>query len=395
MSSPHPSIASSPVGFAPRLLAAVIDAVIWAILTLALLGDPATLPPGSRFIVDWVLPAAMTLVVWTVWQATPGKMMIRARIVDAETGGLPTLGQYVIRYVGYFLALLPLGLGLLWIMFDSRKRGLHDIMAGTMVVRTPRHGVEARVEHAAHIHAPPAAAPARTSTVPAPRIFPGGFGPWGTPTAEQDRASMVWIRDDVLYLAAVNRENHPGAMAAVSAGAGFPGREVPLGALHSVTAPQDSAEAEITYAVEDGTCETRIASLRSTGERDELLGALLIRMGGGWARVEEQEARAPLLWEGLKAAAAILVVTAIILAIVSTGDLDALQHADGKPGLVLALLALLGMLAGAEWVIIIGGGLVALCALYMVAVAAAPPKRVALRRVAGGITETERRLAYR
>jgi NaMN:DMB phosphoribosyltransferase len=40
------------------------------------------------------------------------------------------------------------------------------------------------------------------------------------------------------------------------------------------------------------------------------------------------------------------------------------------------------MIAGSEWVVIVAGGLVALAVLYMIAVAAAPPKRVALRRVA-------------
>ncbi len=75
---------------------------------------------------------------WRNKQATFGKMAIRAKIVDANTGGVPTTRQDIIRYFGYLVSLLPLGLGYLWIAFDSRKQGFHDKLAGTVVVRTPR-----------------------------------------------------------------------------------------------------------------------------------------------------------------------------------------------------------------------------------------------------------------
>jgi uncharacterized RDD family membrane protein YckC len=62
-------------------------------------------------------------------------MAIAARIVDAKTGGKPTSGQWLIRYVGYFVSSIPFGLGLFWVAFDARKQGWHDKMAGTVVVR--------------------------------------------------------------------------------------------------------------------------------------------------------------------------------------------------------------------------------------------------------------------
>ncbi|MCG9727559.1 hypothetical protein L1D38_19825 [Vibrio brasiliensis] len=43
-------------------------------------------------------------------------MAIRARIVDANTGRKPSLRQYIIRYLGYIVATLPLGLGIFWVV---------------------------------------------------------------------------------------------------------------------------------------------------------------------------------------------------------------------------------------------------------------------------------------
>jgi uncharacterized RDD family membrane protein YckC len=375
MSSPH-ATPTAPVGFGRRLLATLIDSALGLALIWAIFGDPASLTRETQFVLNWVLPAMTTVLLWTLWQATPGKMLLGVRIVDAETGGAPTLGQYVFRYLGYFAAILPLGLGLLWIFFDRRKRGLHDIMAGTMVVRTVPMEAPSPRAHAA------SATLTRGAALPAPRVFPGGFGPWGSPAAAENHASLVWIRDDVLHLAVVNRENHPGAAAAVTSGVGFPARQVPLGALHSLAAPDDGAEAEVIFAVEDGTCETWIASLGSRGERDELFSALMTRLGGGWARIVEQEARGPLLWGALKGAGSILLIAVFVLYVVKTGDAEPMKELDGSSGLTLIVLTLLGMLVGAQWVGIVASVLIGLCVLYMIAVTAAPPKRVALRRVA-------------
>jgi uncharacterized RDD family membrane protein YckC len=75
---------------------------------------------------------------WRRTLATPGKMVIGAQIVDARTLGKPTLRQLVIRYLGYYVSTIPLGLGLLWVAFDPRKQGWHDKMANTVVIRIKR-----------------------------------------------------------------------------------------------------------------------------------------------------------------------------------------------------------------------------------------------------------------
>ena len=45
---------------------------------------------------------------------------------------LPRRG--LLRFIGLTLAALPLFLGFLWILVDDRRRGLHDLLARTVVV---------------------------------------------------------------------------------------------------------------------------------------------------------------------------------------------------------------------------------------------------------------------
>lgn len=83
---------------------------------------------------------------WLMKQATPGKFAISAKIVDAKTGGEPSIGQCIIRYLAYFLSTIPLCLGFIWVAFDSRKQGWHDKIAGTVVVRPKKRDSEVKFE---------------------------------------------------------------------------------------------------------------------------------------------------------------------------------------------------------------------------------------------------------
>ncbi len=98
---------------------------------------------SSNFIISYVLPAVAVMAFWIARSATPGKMVIGATIVDAKTGGTPSVVQFIIRYVGYFVSTFPFCLGLIWVGFDKRKQGWHDKLAGTVVVRPKHRGTEA------------------------------------------------------------------------------------------------------------------------------------------------------------------------------------------------------------------------------------------------------------
>lgn len=132
-------------GFWIRTGAAVIDTMLLMLvvvpLLVALYGwayfDPnqaVTARPGE-FLITWVLPAVAVLAFWILRQATPGKMIVATRILDAESGEPAGAGQLIGRYLGYYVACLPLFLGILWVAFDKRKQGWHDKLAGTVVVR--------------------------------------------------------------------------------------------------------------------------------------------------------------------------------------------------------------------------------------------------------------------
>lgn len=132
------------VGFWPRVGASLIDVIllgviIWPILT-AFYGESywsseQFVQGPMDFLLSWVFPAVAVIIFWVLKQATPGKLAVSAKIVDAKTGGAPTTGQCIGRYFSYFLATLPLGLGIIWVAFDARKQGWHDKLAGTVVVR--------------------------------------------------------------------------------------------------------------------------------------------------------------------------------------------------------------------------------------------------------------------
>jgi len=140
-------------GFWIRVWASLIDTVLVMLVTAPLLGllygwdTGFDLHSGSgfrptEFIVSWVLPAIAVIVFWRYRSATPGKMVIHARIVDASTGGPPSLGQLIGRYLGYFVSTFPFFLGLIWVGIDARKQGWHDKLAHTVVIRSKRRGAE-------------------------------------------------------------------------------------------------------------------------------------------------------------------------------------------------------------------------------------------------------------
>lgn len=140
------------VGFWPRVGASVIDTIligviVWPLLT-AFYGESywtsdSFIQGPMDFLLSWVFPAVAVVLFWIARQASPGKMAISAKIVDAKTGGAPSAGQFIGRYLAYYLSGIPLCLGFLWVVFDDRKQGWHDKLAGTVVVRKKNRGPKA------------------------------------------------------------------------------------------------------------------------------------------------------------------------------------------------------------------------------------------------------------
>jgi uncharacterized RDD family membrane protein YckC len=66
-------------------------------------------------------------------QATLGKMALGIRVTDAS-GMRIGFGKATGRYFAKFISALILGIGFLMAAFTEKKQGLHDLMAGTLVV---------------------------------------------------------------------------------------------------------------------------------------------------------------------------------------------------------------------------------------------------------------------
>ena len=131
-------------GFWIRTGAAIIDSilimlVIGSLMSFILGGalEPDTPVPELllRVFVELGLGALAIILFWIYRSATPGKMILKLRIVDARTGGKPSKGQMIGRYFGYYVSILPLMLGIIWVGIDKRKQGWHDKLAGTVVIR--------------------------------------------------------------------------------------------------------------------------------------------------------------------------------------------------------------------------------------------------------------------
>jgi uncharacterized RDD family membrane protein YckC len=65
---------------------------------------------------------------------TPGKMIFGLKVVQS-TGEQMTFGLAFLRWVGYIISAVVFYLGFAWILFDAKKQGWHDKIAGTVVIR--------------------------------------------------------------------------------------------------------------------------------------------------------------------------------------------------------------------------------------------------------------------
>ncbi len=126
-------------GFWIRLLATIIDGIILSILGRILFGsETANMQDGTANVsfTGWqtLVPILYTIGFWGVLSTSPGKMLFGLKIVN-EKGEKLSWKTAIIRYLGYIVSWITLGIGFLWIAFDKKKQGLHDKIAKTYVVK--------------------------------------------------------------------------------------------------------------------------------------------------------------------------------------------------------------------------------------------------------------------
>jgi uncharacterized RDD family membrane protein YckC len=136
--SPYAGIATRAVALAADM--AIVQAIVFAggavfALVASLVGG---LEMGSlaRILaaVAWAATVCTYFVTfWATVGQTPGMRMMDL-VVSTSEGGSPGVGRSIVRVIGLALAIIPLFAGFLPVLVDDRRRGLHDLLAGTVVL---------------------------------------------------------------------------------------------------------------------------------------------------------------------------------------------------------------------------------------------------------------------
>ena len=115
-------------GFWIRFGAVLVDAVILTVVNFVL----TAIIGSTAVFLGLAVGIVYTIGFWTASGATPGKMVFGLRVVTVD-GDPIGLDKAIIRYIGLWVNVLTLGIGYLFIAFRKDKRGLHDLIAGTVV----------------------------------------------------------------------------------------------------------------------------------------------------------------------------------------------------------------------------------------------------------------------
>jgi uncharacterized RDD family membrane protein YckC len=136
---------SSFAGVATRGIVLVVDALAIASVFVVLAGLLALisyLVGGFRptWLVEtllgagWALVAGAYLVLfWSGAGRTPGMYVMHLRVRD-RSGRPPSIGRAIVRAVATWVSIIPFFLGYATVLFDERRRGLPDLVAGTEVL---------------------------------------------------------------------------------------------------------------------------------------------------------------------------------------------------------------------------------------------------------------------
>lgn len=161
---PAPGIAFA--GHGARLVAYILDAIILGVVvgaivllsTLPIIGtllghigeqpdywsDSTTwsqLGAGIGLVIIGVVVASLVGLVYFPWfwahgGQTPGMQATGIRVVRDRDGGPVDGGAAILRLVGFWISGAVFYLGYVWVLIDARRRGWHDLLAGTCVIST-------------------------------------------------------------------------------------------------------------------------------------------------------------------------------------------------------------------------------------------------------------------
>ena len=145
---PAPGVAFAPHG--ARLVAYIVDAILIGVLVTALVIALSILTAGlaAAGAVALAFLGGLALLVgvfavslgyfpwfWVNGGATPGMRIFNLRVVRDRDGGPIGWGEAILRLIGFWISSLVFYLGFVWILIDKRRRGWHDLIAGTVMIQ--------------------------------------------------------------------------------------------------------------------------------------------------------------------------------------------------------------------------------------------------------------------
>jgi uncharacterized RDD family membrane protein YckC len=132
-------------GLATRAIALATDAALATVIFMSVTGVVALVASlvgglrpewlvGVLLASGWILIAGTYFILfWSAAGQTPGMRLLHLRVLG-PTGDPPSIGRSLVRLFGLLLAIVPLFAGFLPVLFTQRRRGLPDLMAGTVVL---------------------------------------------------------------------------------------------------------------------------------------------------------------------------------------------------------------------------------------------------------------------
>jgi uncharacterized RDD family membrane protein YckC len=150
---PAPGVQFAPHG--ERLVAYIVDvlivSIVWAVAALLLLftyGSSANNGPGSGILNATLVLFTMALLLMGIllafayfplfgaWRGqTPGMRLFGLRVVRDSDGGPIGVGRAILRLIGFWINGIVFYVGFVWVFIDARRRGWHDLIAGTVVIK--------------------------------------------------------------------------------------------------------------------------------------------------------------------------------------------------------------------------------------------------------------------
>jgi uncharacterized RDD family membrane protein YckC len=170
--APPPEVGPAPgIRFAshgPRLVAYIIDTILLSVVLIAVITVLSIVVFGSAWLSGLTSadfsgtpsPAAVGTIVgfvflvfffvllsfayfpffWARSGQTPGMRLFNLHVVRDTDGGKITGGQAILRLFGYWVSAFVFYLGFIWVFVDARRRGWHDLIAGTVVIERGPEG---------------------------------------------------------------------------------------------------------------------------------------------------------------------------------------------------------------------------------------------------------------